>query len=163
MSASDAYSAFAGLPGHALCRQMRPHKSKPWRIDRYWGQSNPERGDRWVFGDKCPNKHGLFHYLLKNSWFKIVRHKLVKGTSSPDDAILREYWRARQMVNIRHLSASDVDLATNQDWDCSVCGEGLINGELLERHPIIARACRVVGLKVSYLALPIRGRTSSPQ
>lgn len=121
-------------------RRMHPNKSKKWLTERYWGQLNPERNDRWVFGDKHPDKHGRFHYLLKFSWFKIVRHTLVKGTSSPDDASLREYWWARQKVNIRHLSASDVDLANEQDWACPICGEELINGEPLERHHLIARA-----------------------
>jgi RNA-directed DNA polymerase len=121
-------------------RRTHPNKSKKWLQRRYWGQLNPEKGDRWVFGDKRPDKHGRFHYLLKFSWFKIVRHILVKGTSSPDDASLREYWWARRKVNVRHLSANDVDLANDQDWACPLCGEALINGELLERHHIIARA-----------------------
>src|SRR5262249_12905524 len=49
-------------------------------------------------------------------------------------------WWARRKVNIRHLSASDVDLANDQDWVCPICGEELINGEALQRHHIIARA-----------------------
>jgi RNA-directed DNA polymerase len=121
-------------------RQMHPNKSKKWLTERYGGQLNPESDDRWVFGDKRPDKHGRFPYLLKFSWFKIVRPTLVKGTSSPDDASLREYWWARRKVNVRHLSASDVDLANDQDWACPIGGEELINGEALERHPIIARA-----------------------
>jgi RNA-directed DNA polymerase len=121
-------------------RQTHPNKPKKWLVERYWGKLNPERDDRGVFGDKRPDKHGRFHYLLKFSWFKIERHTLVKGTASPDDASLREYWWARRKVNIRHLSASDVNLANDQDWVCPICGEELINGEALQRHHIIARA-----------------------
>jgi RNA-directed DNA polymerase len=121
-------------------RHMHPHKPKKWLLERYWGQLNLDRDDRWVFGDKHPDQHGRFHHLLKFSWFKIVRHTLVKGTASPDDARLREYWWARRKVNIRHLSASDVDLANDQDWACPVCGEALTNGEPLQRHHCIARA-----------------------
>jgi len=121
-------------------RHTHPNKSRKWLKKRYWGQLNPERDDQWVFGNKRPDKRGRFHYLLKFSWFKIVRHQLVKGTSSPDDASLREYWWSRRKVNLRHLSASDVDLANDQDWVCPVCGEELLNGEQLERHHLIAKA-----------------------
>jgi RNA-directed DNA polymerase len=50
-----------------------------------------------VFGDKHTGKH-----LLKFSWFKISRHELVRGTSSPDDPDLRDYWWERQKVNAKH-------------------------------------------------------------
>ena len=107
------------------------HPKKPWRwlVSRYWGRLNPDRNDVWVFGDKHTGQ-----YLLRFGWFKIARHALVRGTSSPDDASLREYWWARQRVNTRHLSISDVRLAEAQDWYCPVCGGDLINGEPLERH-----------------------------
>lgn len=107
------------------------HPKKPWRwlVSRYWGRLSPDRNDVWVFGDKHTGQ-----YLLRFGWFKIARHALVRGTSSPDDASLREYWWARQRVNTRHLSISDVRLAEAQDWYCPVCGGDLINGEPLERH-----------------------------
>jgi len=121
-------------------RHTHPKKSAKWTADRYWGKLNPDRDDPWVFGDKHPKKDGSFHYLLKFSWFKIERHTLIQGTASPDDASLREYWWARRKVNIRHLTASDVDLANDQDWVCPVCGEELMNGESLERHHLIAKS-----------------------
>src|SRR5262249_11412549 len=95
------------------------HRDKPWawRKERYWGQLNPEREDHWVFGNKHTGR-----YLLKFSWFKIERHTPVRGTASPDDPSLREYWWSRQRVNLRHLSRSDVELADRQDWYCPVCG-----------------------------------------
>ena len=82
-----------------------------------------------MFGDKHSG-----HYLLKFSWFPIERHALVRGTASPDDPSLREYWWARRRINIRHLIPSDVKLAEAQDWLCPVCGAFLSNGEALERH-----------------------------
>jgi RNA-directed DNA polymerase len=72
--------------------------------------------------------------LLKFSWFKVARHELVRGTASPDDPGLREYWWERRRVNIRHLTLSDVKLADAQDWYCPMCGMDLINGEELHRH-----------------------------
>ena len=92
-------------------------------------RSHPERDDHGVFGDKHSGA-----YLLKFSWFKIVRHVLVRGAASPDDPGLREYWWARRRVNVRHLTAGDVRLAEAQDWVCPVCGMALINGEELQRH-----------------------------
>jgi RNA-directed DNA polymerase len=110
-------------------RRMHPNKPRKWGKNRYWGRLNPERDDRWVFGDKHTGA-----YLLKFRWFKIVRHPLVRGRSSPDDPGLRDYWWARRKINFRCLSASDVRLAERQDWCCPVCSMNLINGEELHRH-----------------------------
>ena len=46
--------------------------------------------DNWVFGDKRANS-----FLPKYSWTKIERHIKVKGTASPDDPNLKEYWKER--------------------------------------------------------------------
>jgi RNA-directed DNA polymerase len=111
-------------------KHMHPDKSQKWRVKRYWGKLNRERNDRWVFGNKRSGG-----YLLKFSWFKIVRHQLVRGTASPDDPGLRDYWWARRKINRRYLSRSDVKLAEAQDWRCPVCGRDLIlEGEELQRH-----------------------------
>jgi RNA-directed DNA polymerase len=130
--ASETFSKMDAWMHQRTYRYARhTHPTKPWKWlrKRYWGQLNPERNDQWVFGDKHTGK-----YLLKFSWHNIVRHTLVRGTASPDDPDLREYWWTRQRVNIRHLSAGDVDLANDQDWACPICGMELINGEPLERH-----------------------------
>jgi RNA-directed DNA polymerase len=116
--------------GH-YARHTHPDKSKAWRLHKYWGRLNPARNDSWVFGDKRTGR-----YLLKFSWFPIERHILVRGTASPDDPSLRDYWWARRKVNIRHLTLSDVKLAEAQDWVCRLCGMPLINGEELHRHHI---------------------------
>ena len=110
-------------------RRNHPGKSKAWCINRYWGRLNPKANDSWVFGDKRSGR-----YLLKFRWFPIERHVLVRGTASPDDANLREYWWERRRVNIRHLTLSDVKVAEAQDWVCPACGMLLINGEELQRH-----------------------------
>jgi RNA-directed DNA polymerase len=111
-------------------KHRHPTKPKKWRLQRYWGKLNKERNDRWVFGDKHAGG-----YLLKFSWFKIVRHHLVRGTASPDDPSLRDYWWSRRKINLRPLSPSDVKLAEAQDWCCPVCGRDLIiEGEELHRH-----------------------------
>jgi RNA-directed DNA polymerase len=119
----------------SYAKHSHPNKSWAWRRQRYWGRWNEERDDRWVFGDKHTGK-----YLLKFSWFKIERHQLVRGTSSPDDPELRDYWWERQKVNAKHLSAGDIDMANDQGWVCRLCGMDLINGEELHRHHKIPRA-----------------------
>jgi RNA-directed DNA polymerase len=107
------------------------HPTKPWkwRKARYWGKLNKERKDNWVFGDKQSGS-----YLLKFSWFKIVRHELVRGAASPDDPSLRDYWWERGKVNALHLIPSDKKMAVAQDWRCRLCGMALMNGEELHRH-----------------------------
>jgi RNA-directed DNA polymerase len=109
----------------------RRHPNKPWQWckHRYWGGLNPDRKDRWVFGDKHSGA-----YLLKFGWFKIVRHPLVRGRASPDDPSLRDYWWARRKIDFWTLSDSDIRLAERQDWRCPVCGMDLLNGEELQRH-----------------------------
>jgi RNA-directed DNA polymerase len=116
-------------------KHTHPKKSWEWRRKRYWGRWNKERDDAWVFGDKHSGR-----YLLKFSWFKIERHILVRGTSSPDDPDLRDYWWERQKVNSKHLSVEDLDMANDQGWVCRLCGMDLINGEELHRHHKVPRA-----------------------
>jgi len=132
---------FNKLDAWMYCRARRyakhthPKKSWEWIRQRYWGQWNKERNDQWVFGDKRSGR-----YLLKFSWFKIERHELVRGTSSPDDPDLRDYWWERQKVNAKPLSAEDLDMANDQGWVCRLCGMDLINDEELHRHHTIPRA-----------------------
>jgi RNA-directed DNA polymerase len=116
-------------------KHTHPEKSWKWVRKRYWGRWNKEREADWVFGDKHSGR-----YLLKFSWFKIERHILVRGTSSPDDPDLRAYWWERQRVNAKHLSGEDIDMANDQGWVCRLCGMDLINGEELHRHHKIPRA-----------------------
>ena len=68
------------------------HQNKPktWIIHRYYGQFNPARLDRWVFGDRDSGA-----YLPKFAWTNIVRHYMVSGTASPDDPALAQYWADR--------------------------------------------------------------------
>jgi RNA-directed DNA polymerase len=115
----------------------RQHRHKPWRWckQRYWGQLNPERNASWVFGEKHTGR-----YLLKCKWFKIVRHRLVRGTASPDDPRLRGEWQERRREESRYLRRSDVKLAYAQDGRCPVCGMDLMNGAALHCHHRQAKA-----------------------
>jgi RNA-directed DNA polymerase len=93
-----------------------PTKSGRWRRSKYWGKFDPRRDDRWVFGDKSTRG-----YLLKLSWIPIKRHVLVKGTASPDDPTLKEYWIERQKRKIHDLPTKLKNLARTQKRSvCSV-------------------------------------------
>lgn len=109
-----------------------PTKSRGWRQSKYWGKLNPCREDRWVFGEKrTDNKCS---YLLKLNWTPIERHVLVKGTASPDDPTLKEYWINRQRRKTSDLSTRQRFLARTQKGLCTQCRTPLLNGEELHVH-----------------------------
>ena len=94
-------------------------KSKHWIIDRYFGQFHPTRQDRWVFGDRDSGT-----YLLRFAWTKIIRHDLVKGTASPDDPTLGEYWtkRRRKAGPEPPLDRNRMRQLKAQHGRCASCG-----------------------------------------
>jgi RNA-directed DNA polymerase len=110
-------------------KRTHPTKSWEWRQARYFGRLNFSRKDNWVFGDKHTGKH-----LLKFSWFRIERHILVKGSASPDDANLREYWAKRNVAKAANLKPKTQVLAKKQRGKCLRCGESLFNGEDIHLH-----------------------------
>ena len=116
-------------------RRMHPNKSKDWRHQKYWGQFQLDRLDTWVFGDKQTGGH-----LLKFSWFPIERHVMVKGTASPDNPQLVDYWKKRQAAKARDLTFSKQKLAKKQKGRCPECFESLFNGEELQVHHMLARS-----------------------
>jgi RNA-directed DNA polymerase len=54
-------------------RFSHPTKGWRWCRSKYWGELNPNRKDRWVFGDKSTGT-----YLIKLSWTPIERHVLLQ-------------------------------------------------------------------------------------
>jgi len=106
--------------------KRHPNKGKRWIVTRYYTK---RRGDKWIF--RAP---GTDRTLLKFSHTKVVRHVMVQGYSSPDDASLAEYWDKRQKFRQSTLSIKHRILASKQNWVCPVCGESLENGELLRIH-----------------------------
>jgi len=115
-------------------KHTHPHKPTYWTKQQYWGRLNPKRKDDWVFGDKQTGQ-----YLLKHSWFNIERHTLVRGTASPDDPNLKEYWMERNKARTTDFVPSMQKIARNQNHLCPVCGETLYNEEELHIHHIEPR------------------------
>jgi RNA-directed DNA polymerase len=119
---------------HRYMAFCHPHRSKKWRMKRYFGKLNKRREDTWVFGDKRTGA-----YLPKHAWTKIERHVKVKGTASPDDPTLKEYWKERTKAKAKELIPSEQKIAQNQDHVCSVCGETLFNNEELQTDHVQPR------------------------
>lgn len=115
-------------------KRMHPNKSQRWHKNRYWGRLNLDREDNGVFGNKETG-----YFLLKLSWFNIQRHALVKGTSSPDDPDLRQYWKDKEKEKSKILIPSYQKIAKKQSYQCPVCDESLFNGEVFHCHHKIPR------------------------
>ncbi len=116
-------------------KRMHPKKNQIWRNRRYWGRLNLERNDYWVFGDKQTGQ-----YLLKFGWHHIRRHAMVKSDASPDDPLLKEYWKLRNQKKSENLIPSYQKLAQKQGYKCPICGESLFNDEPLQKHHKIPRS-----------------------
>ena len=113
-------------------KRRHPRKSGRWRTEKYWGQTRG-RQDRWVFQDK--KRHGT---LRKFAWTKIMRHRLVPTTYSPDDPTLQEYWQQRrakpQVTAFRRRQ-----LVQRQQGICPGCHQHLENGEELHIHHVVPK------------------------
>jgi RNA-directed DNA polymerase len=116
-------------------QRRHSNKSKDWQRRKYWGRFNLDRRDFSTFGDKRTGG-----YLLKFSWFPIKRHVLVKGTASPDDPRLADYWIKRQAKVTCGLTLSKQKLAMRQKGQCPECGESLFNEEELQIHHRLPRS-----------------------
>jgi RNA-directed DNA polymerase len=112
---------------------VHSHQNKPkgWIIPRYFGRFNPARNDQWVFGDRDSGA-----YLRKFSWTRIVRHQLVKGTSSPDDPTLEHYWAKRRRKGPPPpMDGADLRLLKAQHGRCPLCGGFLLAADHEPQHP----------------------------
>jgi RNA-directed DNA polymerase len=108
-------------------KHTHPKKPKHWITNRYFGRFNKSRQDNWVLGDRHSGA-----YLVKHAWTPIIRHRMVKGTSSPDDATLTKYWADRQRrAAPPPLDKLSLRLLQEQGGSCPVCGQLLLYAD----HP----------------------------
>jgi RNA-directed DNA polymerase len=89
--AFNALDAYLWRLTYKWAKHGHANKPKHWIVNRYFGAFNRSRRDRWVFGDRDSGA-----YLVKFAWTGIVRHRMVKGASSPDDPALAQYWADRR-------------------------------------------------------------------
>jgi len=98
------------------------NKPKSWVIARYWGMFNESRRDRWVFGDRHSGS-----YMQKFAWTRIVRHRMVKGTASPDDPTLTNYWaERRRKTTPLPAGKTSLELLEAQHGRCPFCRGSLL-------------------------------------
>jgi len=112
-------------------KHSHPNKPKRWIVHRYFGQFNPSRQDRWVFGDRDSG-----FYLRKFAWTKIIRHQMVRGTSSVDDPALTEYWTQRRRKGPPPpMDTATLHLLRAQNGRCPLCGDFLLHAEHEPQSP----------------------------
>jgi RNA-directed DNA polymerase len=124
--------AFMYQRAQRYMKRRHPRKSGWWRTEKYWGQTLG-RQDRWVFQDK--QRNGT---LRKFAWTKIVRHRLVPATYSPDDPTLQDYWQKRR-AKIQVTAFRRRQLVQRQQGICPVCHQHLENGEDLHIHHVVPK------------------------
>lgn len=117
------------------CRR-HPNKGKRWIARKYF---NMNKG--WRLKATIENRRGDVQPITLTRLYDIliIRHVQVKGTNSPDDPNLSEYWEQRQTQLGKTLLAKGSRLykiANDQKWKCPHCGEHLYNGEEIQQHHI---------------------------
>jgi RNA-directed DNA polymerase len=133
--AKETFSALDNFMYYRAQRYMKrrhPTKSGRWRTQRYRGRA-VGRQDQWVFQDKV--RHAT---LRKFAWTKIVRHRLVRSTYSPDDPTLQDYWRQKR-AKPHVTTRRGRQLAQRQQGQCPVCHHHLDNGEALHVHHVVPK------------------------
>jgi len=145
-----ASEIFSSLDTYLFNRQRRyinrchPKKSNKWKEDKYFGTFNlrkrdgKKRKNKWVFGNKENGNH-----MLKFTWFKIERHTIIKGSSSPDDPSLKDYWekrtRKKDRTEAEKMNKRLQKVAKNQGYKCPLCRDSIFNEEIAHLHHIIPK------------------------
>jgi RNA-directed DNA polymerase len=111
---------------------VRNHRNKPkkWVVARYFGQFNPSRTDRWVFGDRASGA-----YLTKTAWTNIVRHRMVDGFASPDDPDLTDYWAGRRRRSKPPIDRWGLTQLERQRGRCPLCDQLLLHTDQEPQSP----------------------------
>jgi RNA-directed DNA polymerase len=75
--------------------RRHPNKGKYWVRKKYFRHTPKEN---WKFFAKATNPNSQFEslYLFNMSYLPIERHIKVRGSASPDDPTLQEYWYTRK-------------------------------------------------------------------
>ena len=118
------------------CKRTHPSKSWHWITGAYFGKHRTGRQDKWVFGNP---KTGI--HLPRLSWTPIRRHVMVRYDASPDDPVLRSYWKAREAKKAEFFPTwRQRELAKRQGGHCPICRDSLHNDEELHVHHVIPKS-----------------------
>ncbi len=117
-------------------KRRHPNKGRKWIMGKYFTETP---GSKWVFSARIQGRRGEPQtlYLYQISKKPITRHIKVKGTASPDDPALVNYWEKRNThwgKSYWEKHSIYYKVAQQQKWICPVCLEHLFNGEELETH-----------------------------
>lgn len=158
---SDAFSALDRYLWRLIYKWAKfghPNKSKHWVVARYFGAFNKSRRDQWVFGDRVSGA-----YLTKFAWTGIVRHRMVKGASSPDDPALAQYWADRRRRGVPPpMDQLSRRLLKAQAGRCPCCGDLLLHADHLpQTPPEWERWVRATGKALRKQSLTYRKRDGS--
>ncbi len=123
-------------------KRRHPNKNTKWVRKRYFKTVN---GSQWTFATTTNNRRGKEKDLILYpiAYTPIERHVKVKGSASPDDRSLKEYWEKRHQKygkSYWERNSRNYKIAQNQNWKCPTCGEPLFNEEEIETHHIVSVA-----------------------
>ena len=115
-------------------KRRHPNKGGKWIAQKYFITH-----DSWKLKGYVKDRKGESKLLklVKLREIPITRHIQVKGTNSPDDPTLTDYWERRKTRFGKILLARGSKryrIACQQDWKCTHCREHLFNGEQIELH-----------------------------
>jgi RNA-directed DNA polymerase len=129
-------------------------------MNRYFGEFNRFRRDRWVFGDRDSGA-----YRTKFAWTHIVRHRMVKGGSSPDDPGLAQYWADRRRKGVPlPMDQLSLRLLKMQAGRCPCCGDLLLHADHPPQTPTQwEQWVRVTGKALRKQSLVFRKRDGSDE
>jgi RNA-directed DNA polymerase len=121
------------------CCKRHPNKGSRWIAKRYFRSF---KGREWTFAVTAQDRAGKRKIvaLTRLADIPIQRHVKVKGTASPDDPSLNDYWKHRQTrfgKSYWETGSKYYKVAESQNWRCPVCLEFLFNGEALHTHHIL--------------------------
>ncbi|MEM8717318.1 MAG: group II intron reverse transcriptase/maturase, partial [Cyanobacteria bacterium P01_G01_bin.4] len=118
------------------CRRRHPNKSKSWVRGKYY---RTYQGRTWTFFTHVTDRTGdrKLLTLVRLNRIPIQRHVKVKGTASPDNPELQDYWQHRHTrygKTYWDKGSKYFKVAQSQNWRCPVCRDALFNGEALHTH-----------------------------
>ena len=121
------------------CKRRHLKRRLKWVKDKYFRKI---KGVDWTFCCDIKGRKGnnelLCLYNIHTT--PIIRHVKVKGTNSPFDGELDEYWEKRQIKQGKTYWAKGSkyeQVAKQQNWKCPKCCQSLFNGEDIETHHIV--------------------------
>ncbi|MGB8382557.1 MAG: reverse transcriptase domain-containing protein, partial [Dermatophilaceae bacterium] len=127
----QALDAYLWRLTYKWAKHGHANKSRRWIINRYFGAFNRSRRDRWVFGNRDSGA-----YLVRFAWTSIVRHRMVKGGSSPDDPALAQYWADRRRRGPPPpMDGLSLRLLQTQAGRCPACGDLLLHADHPPQNP----------------------------